>query len=63
LFKKYKLDPIAFEARYTVFDYQFFINSLVDEIEEERKEREKNDGDKFIKLLRILKNMLNRYEF
>lgn len=56
------MDPFAFESRFTVFDFTFFINNLVDELNEEAKEREKNDGDKLLKILRIMKNMLNRIE-
>jgi len=56
------MDPFAFESRFTVFDFTFFINNLVDELNEEAREREKNDGDKLLKILRIMKNMLNRIE-
>lgn len=62
LFHRFKIDPFDFERRFTVFDFTFFINQLVDELNEENKDREKNDGDKLLKILRIMKNMLNRIE-
>lgn len=62
LFKKFKLDPLAFESRYTVFDYKFFIDRIVDEIIEENKDNEKNGGDKLIKVLKVMKSMLNKIE-
>ena len=62
IFKKFKIDPLGFESRYTVFDFQFFINNLIEEINEEEKEKERNSENKLIKVLRILKNMLNKIE-
>ena len=62
LFKKYNLDPIDFESRYTVFDFTFFINRIVEEIHAENKEREKSDSDELIKLLRLVKYKLNKYD-
>lgn len=62
LFKKYNLDPLAFESRYTVFDFTFFVNRLVEEIHEENKAKEKTDSDELIKLLRLVKYKLNKYD-
>lgn len=62
LFTKYKIDPIAFESNYTVFDFTFFIDNLMLEIKEEIKEKEKNGENKLIRLLRIMKGFLNKYE-
>lgn len=63
LFKKFNLDPIAFESKYTVFDFTFFINRIVDEIHAENKDKEKYENDELIKLLRIMKYKLNKYDF
>lgn len=60
LFKRFKLDPLAFESRYTVFDFQFFINNLMEELNEEAQNNEQDN--KLIKVLRVLKNMLNKIE-
>jgi hypothetical protein len=58
------MDPLLYEARSTVFDFMFFINNLIEEINAENKEREKNNrsNDRLVKLLRAMKYTLNNYD-
>lgn len=62
IFKKYNIDPLEFESRYTVFDYSFFTNRLIEGIKEENKEKENTSEDKIIKMLRYMKYTLNKYD-
>jgi hypothetical protein len=56
------MDPIDFESRFTVFDFTFFINRLIEELNEEAEQKEKQGDDKLIKILRVLKHTLNQYD-
>ena len=61
VFMRMKMDPYALESQMTVLDLQNFLMMWNMKVEEENKEREKNgnNGDKLMKSLRAIRDILN----
>ena len=61
VFMRMKMDPYALESQMTVLDLQNFLMMWNMKVEEENKEREKqgSNGDKLMKSLRAIKDILN----
>ena len=61
VFMRMKMDPYALESQMTVLDLQNFRMMWNMKVEEENKEREKNgnNGDKLMKSLRAIRDILN----
>ncbi len=57
---RYKVDPFQMEEHMTVNDLQNFMTVLTNKVEEEEKEKERNQsGNKVIKSLSAIRDILN----
>jgi hypothetical protein len=59
IFMRYKINPYEMERSMTILDFQSFVTILSNKIEEENKKQNEGGGNKLMKSLVAIRDILN----
>lgn len=59
IFMRYKINPYEMERSMTILDFQSFVTILSNKIEKENKEQNEGGGNKLMKSLIAIRDILN----
>lgn len=59
IFMRYKINPYEMERSMTILDFQSFVTILSNKIEKENKEQNEGGGNKLMKSLVAIRDILN----